>query len=74
MALTDDEVEELRESFEYNDLDHDGKIDFDEFINMLSELEARVDPDEAKIGFAAIDTDNDGAIELNEFIDWWRDK
>ncbi len=73
MALTEEEFEELEESFRYNDDDSDGKIAFKEFLNMLSGLEAGVSLAEARIGFHEIDTDNDGAIELDEFIDWWRD-
>jgi calmodulin len=73
MPLTEEEFEELEESFRYNDENGDGKIEFKEFVNMLDGLEAGVSVEEAKIGFHEIDTDNDGSIELDEFIDWWRD-
>jgi hypothetical protein len=72
MPLTEEEFEELSESFRYNDANGDGKIEFQEFLNMLADLESGVEHDEAKIGFHEIDTDNDGSIELDEFIDWWR--
>lgn len=73
MALTEEEYEELEESFRYNDANKDGRIGFTEFVNMLDALEAGIKPDEARVGFEEIDTDNDGYIELDEFIDWWRD-
>ena len=71
MPPTPDEIAELRESFRYNDPNGDGKIDFREFRNMLTDLEANATIDEARIGFDEIDTDSDGAIEFEEFVDWW---
>lgn len=74
MSPTPEEIEELREGFEYNDSNGDGKIDFREFVSMLDDLEANVATDEARIGFDAIDTDNDRAIEFDEFIEWWSER
>ena len=71
MALTPEELSELEETFDYNDQDHDGKIELQEFINMLESLEAGMEPEEARMGFREIDTDRDGGIELDEFIRWW---
>jgi Ca2+-binding EF-hand superfamily protein len=71
MPVTPEEYTELKESFEYNDANGDGKVDFGEFMSMLNELEADIDEPEARIGFRAIDTDRDGAIELDEFVEWW---
>jgi Ca2+-binding EF-hand superfamily protein len=71
MDLTPEELADLKESFEYNDLDHDGKIKLREFMSMLESLEAGMEPDEARMGFQEIDLDNDGGIELDEFIRWW---
>lgn len=69
-----EEIAELREGFEYNDSNGDGKIDFAEFVKMLRNLEANVAADEARIGFDVIDTDNDQAIEFDEFIEWWSER
>jgi Ca2+-binding EF-hand superfamily protein len=71
MPVTPEEYDELKESFEYNDSNTDGKIDFDEFMSMLNDLEADIDEKEARIGFRTIDTDRDGAVELDEFVEWW---
>ncbi len=73
MPLTEEEYEELEETFRYNDANNDGRLGFTEFVAMLDALEAGMKPDEARVGFEEIDTDNDGSIELDEFIDWWRD-
>ncbi|HLF11586.1 MAG TPA: EF-hand domain-containing protein [Gammaproteobacteria bacterium] len=69
--LTEEQLEELRETFEYNDLDADGMIELDEFLQMLQELEADTSEREARIGFQEIDTNDDGLIDFEEFIDWW---
>lgn len=71
MPLSPEEREELEENFEFNDLDNDGSIEFDEFVNMMTNMDAQMSVDEARIGFQAIDTNNDGVIGLEEFIDWW---
>jgi calmodulin/calcium-binding protein CML/plastin-2 len=69
--LTEDQLEELQETFEYNDLDADGMIEADEFIQMLQSLEAQITASEAHIGFQEIDTNDDGLIDFQEFVDWW---
>lgn len=74
MSLTPEDFEDLKETFEYNDSNADGKIEFLEFMNMLSELEADVGTEEARVGFNEIDTDEDGAIDLDEFIAWWSER
>jgi Ca2+-binding EF-hand superfamily protein len=70
-SLREEEARELRESFDYNDRDGDGRIEFDEFVKMLEELEAGASEEEARIGFREIDTRQDGSIAFDEFVDWW---
>jgi calmodulin len=62
---------ELKEEFVLADRDRDGRIDFDEFRQLLDGLEAGVSKSEAQIGFREIDTDGDGLIDFREFSDWW---
>ena len=69
--LSAEQLEELRETFEYNDVDGDGSIELQEFIQMLDELEAGISIDEARVGFHTIDSDDDGRIDFDEFIAWW---
>lgn len=68
---TEEQLEELRDTFDYNDRDEDGRIELDEFIDMLDELEASMSEQEAKIGFQDIDTNDDGLIDFKEFVAWW---
>jgi Ca2+-binding EF-hand superfamily protein len=68
---SEEQLDELREAFDYNDRDHDGMIQRDEFSDMLDELEADMSPKEIEIGFKDIDTNDDGLIDFGEFVDWW---
>lgn len=64
-------LDELREVFEFNDANRDGRIQFAEFAALLVGLEAGMSDDEARIGFDEIDTDDDEAIGFDEFVAWW---
>jgi len=64
-------LDELREAFDYNDRDGDGRILVNEFAEMLDELEADMSPTDIEIGFKDIDTNDDGLIDFNEFVAWW---
>ncbi|HUQ51706.1 MAG TPA: EF-hand domain-containing protein, partial [Gammaproteobacteria bacterium] len=64
---TEEELDELREAFDYNDRDGDGRIQLAEFSDMLDELEAQMTENEIEIGFQDIDTDDDGRIDFQEF-------
>jgi calmodulin len=67
----EEELDELREAFDYNDRDGDGRIQLDEFSDMLDELEADMSEKEIEIGFKDIDTNDDGRIDFQEFVAWW---
>lgn len=68
---TEEELDELREAFDYNDRDGDGRIQLDEFSAMLDELEAEMTHTDVEIGFQDIDTNDDGLIDFQEFVAWW---
>jgi Ca2+-binding EF-hand superfamily protein len=67
----EEELDELREAFDYNDRDGDGRIQLDEFASMLDELEAEMSESDVEIGFKDIDTNDDGLIDFTEFVRWW---
>ncbi len=62
---------EMREDFDYFDADHDGRMQFDEFAQFLSGIEAGMSQDECRVGFQEIDSNRDGVIEFEEFLSWW---
>jgi Ca2+-binding EF-hand superfamily protein len=66
-------TQELRQDFARADLDRDGRINFDEFKQLLDGLEAGMSDEELHIGFQEIDVDRDGLIDCQEFITWWRE-
>jgi calmodulin len=68
---SEEELDELRETFDYNDRDGDGMIQLGEFAEMLDELEADMSDQETRTGFQDIDTNDDGLIDFKEFVDWW---
>ncbi len=67
----EEELDELREAFDYNDRDGDGRIQLDEFSAMLDEREADMSAAEVEIGFKDIDTNDDGLVDFQEFVAWW---
>jgi calmodulin len=67
----EEELDELRETFDYNDRDNDGRIQIDEFAAMLDELEADMSRREIEIGFKDIDTNDDELVDFDEFAAWW---
>lgn len=69
----EEELARLREDFDFNDANHDGRITLGEFVRFMSALEAGVTAEECRIGFEEIDTDGDGVIEFDEFVAWWRE-
>ena len=70
-VLSQEQLDELREDFDFTDANGDGRIQFQEFVALLDGLEADVSEDEALVGFDEIDTDDDGAIGFEEFVAWW---
>jgi calmodulin/calcium-binding protein CML/plastin-2 len=66
-----EELDELREAFDYNDRDGDGLLQLDEFAQMLEDLEAETSEHETRAGFHDIDTNDDGRIDFTEFVAWW---
>ena len=71
--LDEEDLDEVREAFDYNDRDEDGHIDIEEFADMLDDLEADMSDAETREGFREIDTNHDGKIDFHEFAAWWAD-
>lgn len=69
-----DRTEEWREYFAKCDANDDGRIQFDEFSELLRNIGADTSVEEARIGFEALDTDKDGGISFDEFVTWWTEQ
>ena len=60
----------LREDFDYNDLNHDGRLTLGEFIRFMRNMDEDMSAEECQIGFDQIDANRDGAIDFDEFVTW----
>jgi Ca2+-binding EF-hand superfamily protein len=65
------DVGELQKEFILVDRDHDGRVNFDEFKQLMEGLDSGMTHDEMEVGFHEVDTNRDGLIDCREFIDWW---
>jgi Ca2+-binding EF-hand superfamily protein len=65
------DARELHREFKRVDRNHDGKVSFEEFKELLEGLDAGMSEAEMRIGFGEVDTDKDGRISRQEFVDWW---
>jgi calmodulin len=63
---------ELLADFRGFDRNQDGRIDYSEFKEFLSQLDDQLRMEEMRAGFFDVDSDRDGLIDFQEFIYWWR--
>ncbi len=64
----------LREDFDYNDRNKDGRLSLGEFMLYMQSVDEEITSEECEIGFDSIDSNRDGAIEFDEFVAWWTDR
>jgi EF-hand domain pair len=64
-------VGRLREDFDFNDLNKDGRLTLGEFIRYMQSVDENMTAEECQIGFDEIDANGDGAIGFDEFLAWW---
>jgi Ca2+-binding EF-hand superfamily protein len=61
----------LRETFDFNDINRDGRLTLGEFIRFMESVDENLTSQECEIGFDEVDTNHDGAIGFDEFYEWW---
>ncbi len=68
------ELVEIKKIFEKYDTDNSDKIDWEEFCNMVDDLEVTVSPVGRTIVFNKIDSNHSGMINFEEFVECWKIK
>ncbi|MBO6938274.1 MAG: EF-hand domain-containing protein [Deltaproteobacteria bacterium] len=71
MALSEDELQELRETFDHFDTDGNGVIDRHEFRELLKSLDPGFNEDDVVMGLKVLDANENDVIDWEEFRDWW---
>lgn len=61
----------LRGTFDFNDVNKDGRLTLGKFIRFMESVDEAVTASECEIGFDEIDSNRDGAIGFDEFYEWW---
>lgn len=69
-----EELGRLREDFDFNDVNHDGRLTLGEFIRFMRNADEEISAEECEIGFDEIDSNRDGAIDFAEFMAWWGER
>ena len=70
--MTSEALAELREDFDEFDIDGDGRLEFDEFLEFMDGLGADMSNFFNGTATTEIYTDRDGVIGFDEFVAWWR--
>ena len=64
----------LREGFEFNDLNRDGRLTLGEFLRFMGQVDEDMTTEECQIAFDEIDLNRDGSIDFDEFVAWWTNR
>lgn len=67
-------MSDIRETFDKYDKDGNGKIDLQEFRELLAELGDTNEPAKVETLFDEIDEDETGIIDFEEFEAWWSER
>lgn len=71
MALTEEELREVEETFDHFDTDDNGVIDRNEFRQLLKTLDPKFSEEDVLLGLKVLDANENDVIDWDEFLDWW---
>jgi Ca2+-binding EF-hand superfamily protein len=74
MALTEEELREVEETFDHFDTDGNGVIDRSEFRQLLKTLDPSFTEDDVLLGLKVLDANENDVIDWDEFLGWWGDR
>ena len=69
--ISEEQLAEIKENFDFFDRDSNRQIDLSEFTKLLRVLSPTATIEQAEKGFSLIDDNNDGHIDFDEFMAWW---
>ncbi|HOP22283.1 MAG TPA: EF-hand domain-containing protein [Gammaproteobacteria bacterium] len=70
--LTQEEIAEIKDHFDFFDNNGNGLLEENEFIKLFKVLAPDASREMAIRGFHTIDEDGNGTVEFDEFLDWWQ--
>ncbi len=70
--LSEAEIAEIRDHFEFFDRNHNNLLEEREFIELFKILAPSASREMAIRGFNTIDIDGNGGIDFEEFLEWWQ--
>ncbi|AWL12014.1 Calmodulin [Saliniradius amylolyticus] len=71
-ALTEQQVAQVKDEFNFFDRDDNGRIDLEEFTELLTALSPKTKDAAVAEAFSMIDENGDGHIDFDEFLAWWQ--
>jgi len=71
MRRFDPAYNDMKETFERIDANHNGTIEFGEFKNLMLDLDHTRTEGAMRVQFASIDANRDGRVSLDEFNAWF---
>jgi len=64
----------LHETFDLNDVNHDGRLTLGEFIRLIREHDSDMTAEDCQTAFDEVDTDRDGLIDFAQLLRWWSEQ
>lgn len=71
MPLSEQELQEVKETFDHFDTDKNGVIDRNEFRELLKSLDPGFREEDVLMGLKVLDENDNDVIDWEEFRDWW---
>jgi Ca2+-binding EF-hand superfamily protein len=67
-------LRDLKTAFARFDRDGNGRIDYQEFRELLDRVGPSPTEEEAQLAFTIIDDSGTGYVSFDEFVSWWLDR
>ena len=70
--FTENELVEIKKIFEKYDVDDNDTIDWEEFCNMVDDLDVELTLQDKAVVFDKVDSNHTGMISFDEFLTCWK--